>query len=225
MKKVVFLMALLLCAACQQRVQQQFVEEECEGQDTIDQSLIFKTTDSITYHTTVMYAGEHMQGDFVMSAMYGLDEFNSMGEYLLTPEVDVFQITMHLKHKGAHKPETIVLVTDGKPQRIEPNFTQAVAKGEFMLLFNISLYNNTQSVPKHIINAKKLVPFFKECEKNPDGRYPDEADPFNPQKPVGDARIVPVKGGVGLPDLQQSSRRRSGHVIHIFPAEPSAAPV
>ncbi|MBO4550789.1 MAG: hypothetical protein J5733_08665 [Bacteroidaceae bacterium] len=156
MKKVVFLMALLLCAACQQRVQQQFVEEECEGQDTIDQSLIFKTTDSITYHTTVMYAGEHMQGDFVMSAMYGLDEFNSMGEYLLTPEVDVFQITMHLKHKGAHKPETIVLVTDGKPQRIEPNFTQAVAKGEFMLLFNISLYNNTQSVPKHIINAKSV---------------------------------------------------------------------
>ena len=42
---------------------------------------------------------------------------------------------------------------------------------------------------KHIINAKKLVPFFKECEKNPDGRYPDEADPFNPQKPVGDYKV------------------------------------
>ena len=42
---------------------------------------------------------------------------------------------------------------------------------------------------RHIINAKKLVPFFKECEKNPDGRYPDEADPFNPQKPVGDFKI------------------------------------
>jgi len=42
---------------------------------------------------------------------------------------------------------------------------------------------------KHILNAKKLVPFFKECEKNPDGRYPDEADPFNPQKPVGDFKI------------------------------------
>ncbi|HPO49268.1 MAG TPA: preprotein translocase subunit SecA, partial [Spirochaetota bacterium] len=39
---------------------------------------------------------------------------------------------------------------------------------------------------KHIINARKFVAFFKECEKNPDGRYPDEADPFNPQKPVGD---------------------------------------
>lgn len=42
---------------------------------------------------------------------------------------------------------------------------------------------------KHIINAKKMVHFFKECEKNPDGRYPDEADPFNPQKPVGDFKI------------------------------------
>ena len=42
---------------------------------------------------------------------------------------------------------------------------------------------------KHIINAKKLLTFFKECEKNPDGRYPDEADPFNPQKPVGDYKI------------------------------------
>ena len=39
---------------------------------------------------------------------------------------------------------------------------------------------------KHIMNARKFVAFFKECEKNPDGRYPDEADPFNPQKPVGD---------------------------------------
>ncbi|HOV13549.1 MAG TPA: preprotein translocase subunit SecA, partial [Spirochaetota bacterium] len=39
---------------------------------------------------------------------------------------------------------------------------------------------------KHIINARKFITFFKECEKNPDGRYPDEADPFNPQKPVGD---------------------------------------
>ena len=42
---------------------------------------------------------------------------------------------------------------------------------------------------KHIVNAKKLVTFFKECEKNPDGRYPDEADPFNPQKPVGDYKV------------------------------------
>ena len=39
---------------------------------------------------------------------------------------------------------------------------------------------------KHIINARKFITIFKECEKNPDGRYPDEADPFNPQKPVGD---------------------------------------
>lgn len=157
MKKLVyFWLAILLCVGCQQRVQQQIVEEESETQDTIDQSLIFKTTDSITYHTTVMYAGEHKQGDFFMSAMYGMDEFNSMGEYLLTPEVDVFQVSMHLKHKGAYKPETIVLITDGKPQKIEPNFTQTVAKGEFMLLFNISLYNNTQSVPKRIINAKSV---------------------------------------------------------------------
>ncbi len=42
---------------------------------------------------------------------------------------------------------------------------------------------------KHIINARKLVTFFKECEKNPDGRYPDEADPLNPQKPVGDYKV------------------------------------
>lgn len=157
MTKIVFMLALLLCAACQQRVQQQPAEEEVkEEQPAFDESLIIKQTDSITYRTTVTYAGLHKQGDFFMSAMYGMDEFNSMGEYLLTPEVDVFQVSMHLKHKGAYKPETIVLITDGKPQKIEPNFTQTVAKGEFMLLFNISLYNNTQSVPKRIINAKSV---------------------------------------------------------------------
>jgi hypothetical protein len=162
MKKLAFIMALLLCAACQQKTNQQTVEETVVEEpsyltpEEVDLLSVIRTTDSITYHTTVMYAGEHKKGDFVMSAVYGMDEFNSFGEHLLTPEVDVFQLSMHLKHKGAHKPETIVLVTDGKPQKIEPNFTQAVARGEFMLLFNISLFNGTQSVPKHIINAKSV---------------------------------------------------------------------
>jgi preprotein translocase subunit SecA len=42
---------------------------------------------------------------------------------------------------------------------------------------------------KHIMNAKKLVSFFKECEKLPNGKYPDEADPLNPVKPVGDFKM------------------------------------
>jgi preprotein translocase subunit SecA len=42
---------------------------------------------------------------------------------------------------------------------------------------------------KYIIAAKKLVPYFKEVEKNEDGKYPDEADPFNPQTPVGDFKL------------------------------------
>lgn len=156
MKKLVFMLALLLCAACQQRVQQQPAEEEVkEEQPAFDESLIIKQTDSITYRTTVTYAGLHKQGDLVLSAIYGMDEFDSFGEKLLTPEVDVFQLTMHLKHNGAFKPETIVLVTDGKPHKLEPNFIQAVASGEFMLLFNYDIVR-TRSIPKDIINAKSI---------------------------------------------------------------------
>ena len=40
-----------------------------------------------------------------------------------------------------------------------------------------------------IISARKLVNYFKEVIKNPDNTYPDEADPFRPQKPVGDFKI------------------------------------
>ncbi|MBQ1998908.1 MAG: preprotein translocase subunit SecA, partial [Spirochaetales bacterium] len=53
---------------------------------------------------------------------------------------------------------------------------------------------------KKILAAKKIVPFFKECEKNPDGRYPDEADPFNPQKPVGDYKIEEKSKNVTFTD-------------------------
>lgn len=53
---------------------------------------------------------------------------------------------------------------------------------------------------KHIMNVKKLVPFFKECEKNPDGRYPDEADPFNPQKPVGDYKVDEKSKNISFSD-------------------------
>ena len=53
---------------------------------------------------------------------------------------------------------------------------------------------------KRIISVRKLVPFFKEVEKNPDGRYPDEADPFNPQKPVGDYKIDEKSKSVSFTD-------------------------
>ncbi len=53
---------------------------------------------------------------------------------------------------------------------------------------------------KHIINARKLVSFFKECEKNPDGRYPDEADPFNPQKLVGDYKLDEKSKNINFSD-------------------------
>lgn len=53
---------------------------------------------------------------------------------------------------------------------------------------------------KRIIAAKKLVPFFKEVEKNPDGTYPDEADPFNPQKPVGDFKIDEKSKSISFTD-------------------------
>ncbi len=53
---------------------------------------------------------------------------------------------------------------------------------------------------KRIIATKKLVPFFKEVEKNPDGTYPDEADPFNPQKPVGDFKIDEKSKSISFTD-------------------------
>jgi len=53
---------------------------------------------------------------------------------------------------------------------------------------------------KRIIAARKLVAYFKEVEKNPDGRYPDEADPFNPQKPVGDFKIDEKSKSISFTD-------------------------
>ncbi len=53
---------------------------------------------------------------------------------------------------------------------------------------------------KRIIAARKLVTFFKEVEKNPDGTYPDEADPFNPQKPVGDFKIDEKSKSISFTD-------------------------
>jgi preprotein translocase subunit SecA len=53
---------------------------------------------------------------------------------------------------------------------------------------------------KHILNARKFVTYFKECDKNPDGRYPDEADPFNPQKPVGDFKIDEKSKNINFTD-------------------------
>ncbi|HBD93393.1 MAG TPA: preprotein translocase subunit SecA [Spirochaetia bacterium] len=53
---------------------------------------------------------------------------------------------------------------------------------------------------KKIQAARKIVGFFKEVEKNPNGRYPDEADPFNPQKPVGDYKIDEKSKNVTLTD-------------------------
>lgn len=159
MKKEVFMLALLLCAACQPRVQQQTVEEiEVEEPsyitlDEVDLSSVIRTTDSITYHTTVVYGGEHKPGDLVLSAVYGMDEFDSFGDKLLTPEVDVFQLTMHLKHKGATRPEKFVVVTDGKPHMLEPSMIQKVARGEFMVLFNYGVMR-MNSVPRDIAKSK-----------------------------------------------------------------------
>jgi preprotein translocase subunit SecA len=53
---------------------------------------------------------------------------------------------------------------------------------------------------KFIRNARKLVSYFQECEKNEDGRYPDEADPFNPQKPVGDFKIDEKSKSISFTD-------------------------
>jgi preprotein translocase subunit SecA len=53
---------------------------------------------------------------------------------------------------------------------------------------------------KRIIAARKLVSFFKEVEKNEDGRYPDEADPFNPQKPVGDFKLDEKSKSISFTD-------------------------
>ncbi len=64
------------------------------------------------------------------------------------------------------------------------------------LIISGSAENDT----KKIINVRKLVPYFKEVEKNPDGRYPDEADPFNPQKPVGDFKLDEKSKSVSFTD-------------------------
>ena len=53
---------------------------------------------------------------------------------------------------------------------------------------------------KRIIAVRKLVPFFKEVEKNSNGTYPDEADPFNPQKPVGDFKLDEKSKSVSFTD-------------------------
>ncbi|MBN2547338.1 MAG: preprotein translocase subunit SecA [Spirochaetes bacterium] len=64
------------------------------------------------------------------------------------------------------------------------------------LIISGSAENDT----KKILNVKKIVPYFKEVEKNPDGRYPDEADPFNPQKPVGDFKLDEKSKSVSFTD-------------------------
>jgi hypothetical protein len=130
-------------------------EEQEEVKDTIDQSLISKTTDSITMQTTVHYEGFRVFDDFIMSAAYTLDEFDSYGEQLLTPKVGTFEITMHIKHKGARKPKKVVLVTDGKMHMLEPNFIYGEKLGDFMLLFYYDVLK-TRTVPRDIINAKSI---------------------------------------------------------------------
>lgn len=160
MKRITFIIACILFMGCQSNEStREEVQEESqeEVRDAIDQSLIYREKDDITYHTNVTYAGEREPCDFIMSAIYGLDELDVItGEKLQEPSVDVFQLTMHLKHKGASRPERIVLVTDGTPHELKPNFTHGVRSGEFMLLFNISILNHNQSVPRDICDADSI---------------------------------------------------------------------
>ena len=58
----------------------------------------------------------------------------------------------------------------------------------------------TEDNIKKYVNIDKIVKYFSEVKKDENGRYPDEADPLNPQKPDGDYKIDEKSKNVMLTD-------------------------
>lgn len=132
------------------------VKQEPAKQEPFPKHLIVRTRDEIKFSTLVEHKGRQKFGSCVLTAMYSIDELDIMGKKMSKPEVGTFQLVMYLSHRGAYKPQTIVLVCDGMPHQIRPNFTQSAGRGKFILLFNISIMNETSTVPRDIINAKSV---------------------------------------------------------------------
>lgn len=133
------------------------IKREVAKVEPFPEHLIVRTRDEIKYRTLVEHKGRQRFGSCVLTAIYSIEELDNItGKKLSTPNVGSFQLVMYLSHKGAYKPETIVLVCDGVPHQITPNFIQSAGSGKFILLFNIGIMNSTSTVPRDITKAKTV---------------------------------------------------------------------